>query len=59
MSNVQLRNSIIAIVVGAIVAILQKIAEAYIVVPPTLPTDIAAPIVAGAAYLKLMAKVIV
>lgn len=59
MTNIQLRNSIIAIVIGAIVAILQKIAEAYIAIPPHTPTEVIPSVVSMGIYLRAMAKVIV
>lgn len=59
MSNLQLRNAIIAIIIGAIVSILQKVAEAYVPVPQQAPTEIIPSLVSMGVYLKAMAKVIV
>lgn len=59
MLNVQLRNAIIAIVIGAIVSILQKIAEAYVPIPQRVPTEVVPSLVSMGIYLKAMAKVIV
>lgn len=59
MSNLQLRNAIIAIIIGAIVSILQKVAEAYVPVPQQTPTEIIPSLVSMGVYLKAMAKVVV
>lgn len=59
MSNLQLRNAIIAIIIGAIVSILQKVAEAYVLVPQQTPTEIIPSLVSMGVYLKAMAKVVV
>lgn len=59
MTNLQLRNSIIAIVLGAVVAILQKILEAYIPVPAPIPAELLAPVATSGYYLKAMAKYLV
>ena len=57
MTNQELKRAIVAIMLGAIVSILTKLAEVYIGTPIDVPNAVAGGVATGITYLKLTKEI--